>query len=877
MKTEKIRALFVENVIADMDIAINELQNDDLKYSWVRVETRDTFLKELQVFKPDVIVCNYSVPGFSGLDGFKTTLKMSSGVPVILLTGTVDEEMAVACIKAGASDIIGKSKISRLPLAVRDALAMVETRRKSLKEEQSHLKQETGFWALIESTSVTAYLKDEEYKYVFVNKAAENFLGKSVPEIQGKTDFDLVKTEMATHIRLTDKRAIENMSPVVTIEHIGSRIFENRKFPVTLQNGKTGVGGFIYEITTPVGHETWTRLQETEIQTVESSIVVADSHGTIQSVNPAFTKLTGYTPEESLGRNMIDLLKTNLHNDEFFINLWGTILRGNVWQGKIINHRKDGNIYIEEMTITPLKDYYGNVSQYVVVKQEVVERKVFLPVTGTFEKDYLQLIDNARIGTYTTTLEGKFTHLNESMCNIIECQDAEKVLNTQIQNVFKHPEQWNNLLSSLLTNDKTQNIEIDLVTVNGKDRFVLMNAILENNQIIGVVLDTTKLRNVESELVKIIIKAEESDKLKTSFLVNMSHDFRTPIAAVQGFAELLASTGPGITEKTEYVEKITSSSRQLLKMIDSYTEITKIVSGQITASPVEFEFNRLLKDIFTEFSPAALQKNLKMNYHLGLADKASYIKFDDQKLRIVLSNLIDNAIKFNDAGSVDFGYELKDSILEMYVKDTGWGISPEYRNEVFDRFRKLEDPYTRKTEGSGLGLSIAKAYVELLGGKIWVDSQTDKGSTFIFSIPYLPVEAPAKIVPEIQKGELNLHNRKILVAEDDETNFEYMKRLLTRADATVLRASNGKEAVERCASENDIEMVLMDINMPTMNGLDATRLIKNVSPNLPIIALTAYALDGNRETCLAAGCDDYMAKPIHRDELFTKLINRIHN
>jgi len=871
MKTEKTRILFIENVEANMDSAIRELQKDNVNYNWVRVETRDTFEKQIRDFNPDVVVCNYAVPGFNGLEALKTTLSTAQKIPVILISGPTNEETAVACIKAGATDYMLRDNLKRLPSAVTDALTQAEVWQERSKADHANMEWDANYRTLLESTNDTAFLKNEEFRYVMANKAIKNFLGKDAPDIHGKTDFDLLPNETATRIRQADTKTVVNRTELVTTEQIGNRTFETRRFPVTLPNGKTGVGGFIHEITSQVGEETWRKWQSTSLYSMANAIVISDPHGTILSVNPAYTKLTGYTTEESVGKNMIDVLKSSVHNEEFYVNLWGTILKGNVWRGEITNRRKDGTLYNEEMTITPVRDNNGNVTQFVSVKQDVTDRKLTVSEAETTVRDYRQLLDNAVIGTFTTTLEGEITQVNDSLCTILECPGIEKMKETRIHNIFKHPEQWNNLVNSLLTTDTMLNTDIDLVTVNGNDRYVVMNAILENNRIMGIVLDMTKHRKIETELLRTMEKAEESDKLKTTFLANMSHELRIPINSIQGFTGLLTSSDLNSTEKTEYIEKVSRSSQQLLKLINDYAEITKIVSGQITASPVSFELNTLIKDVYTEYAPAASRKNLLLTYHLGLPDTTSYIRFDDLKLRHVLSNLIDNAIKFNDAGSVDFGYELKDSILEVYVKDTGRGIGKDYQNVIFERFRKLDDPYTRKSEGPGLGLSIAKAYVEFLGGKIWVNSQTGRGSNFTFSIPYLPVEAPSKTVREPQKGELNLHKRTILVVEDDETNFEYMERLLAKADAIVLRASNGQEAVERCTSGSHIDLVLMDINMPMMNGLEATRLIKNASPEMPIIAVTAYALSGDRESCISAGCDDYIPKPIARDELFTKL------
>jgi len=716
-----------------------------------------------------------------------------------------------------------------------------------------------------------AFLKDDQFRYLLVNKANQSFFDRSESEIIGKTDFDLMPDTLASSCRQSDLTAMREKRLVTTFEKFEDQTFETRKFPVNLENGKIGIGGFIRDITSQLEIESRLRLQGLALNSVANAIMITDIKGKILSVNPAFTELTGYSAEEATGKHTRDLIRSGIHTKEFYEDLWKTILAGKVWKGEMINRRKDGTLYHEENIISPFQNPNGQITQFVSIKQDITERKQAELALEASEGKYRRLVDNAIIGIYTATLEGKFVDVNDSMCQILECRNPELLMNIHIQEIYRNPEERKNLVDLILKNGRILNYEVDLVTLKGNIRNVFVNAILEGNNILGMVLDMTDRKRNETELKQKKEKAEESDKLKSSFLANMSHEVRTPMNAIMGYAELLTSPNYSDKEKQDYISIISKSSEQLLRIMNDIVEISRIATGQITVNPSSFELNALLDDIYREFNPLAFLKNIKFTVNAGLTGASSRIVLDDIKLRLILSNLVDNAIKFTEKGSVELMYGLKDYALEFRVKDTGIGISKEHHEIIFERFRQLEDSYTRKYGGSGLGLSIAKSYAELLGGNIWVESSHGTGSTFVFQIPYVAAE-----LSEINLGNLNQQAETatlstILVAEDDDINFVYMERLLSKSDTAVIRAANGQEAVDICNSGIAVDLILMDINMPFMNGLDATRLIKEKRPELPIVAVTAYSLSGDRETCLAAGCNDYIPKPIRRDELLGKL------
>ena len=381
--------------------------------------------------------------------------------------------------------------------------------------------------------------------------------------------------------------------------------------------------------------------------------------------------------------------------------------------------------------------------------------------------------------------------------------------------------------------------------------------------------EKVKQRTIELELAK--IKAEESDRLKSAFLANLSHEIRTPMNGIIGFSDLLKDPDNTIAERNEYINIINNCSYQLLSIITDIIEISKIETNLVTLNEEPVDINLLLTNLYKELSINNLQKQdvgfRLVNTQLEFHEK---IIVDDTKLKQVLTNLITNAFKFTESGFIEFGCKtVNNSFLEFFVKDTGSGIDKEYHNVIFERFRQVENEKTKMQSGSGLGLAISKAYIEMMGGSIHLESAPGKGSLFYFTVP-------AKMAGIEQESSLktpsmvlnNYDNDVILIAEDDETNFNLLQAIFFAKSVKIIRAVNGKEAVDICISNTDITLVLMDIKMPVMNGLEATRQIKSFRPRLPIIAVTAHALTGDKEMALLAGCDGYISKPIKKDQLF---------
>jgi signal transduction histidine kinase/CheY-like chemotaxis protein len=367
-------------------------------------------------------------------------------------------------------------------------------------------------------------------------------------------------------------------------------------------------------------------------------------------------------------------------------------------------------------------------------------------------------------------------------------------------------------------------------------------------------------------------KAKESDRLKTAFLQNISHEIRTPMNSIIGFAELLKDNNLSETKKAAFLEIITLSSNQLLNIVNEVLDISLIETGNISVNLKIVHLNNLLEEISSVFK-LMIGKEILFSLEKGLSDQQSYILTDKVKIKQVLTNLLNNAVKFTDSGHITFGYHLKNNELEFFVEDTGIGIPEDLQDEIFRRFHKADSENLKLYQGVGLGLSICKGNVELLKGKIWVKSESYKGSTFYFTIPYKftdNTETGTETREEITKkpGELT-----VLIAEDDEANYLYISNIFKYTGIGFLRASNGKEAVEICQKNKNIGIVLMDLKMPVMNGYDAAKMIKDLRPEIYIIAQTAYAMADERERALSI-CDAYISKPFKKEQLLSLIKSR---
>ena len=386
----------------------------------------------------------------------------------------------------------------------------------------------------------------------------------------------------------------------------------------------------------------------------------------------------------------------------------------------------------------------------------------------------------------------------------------------------------------------------------------------------GIVSEITERKRIEKQLKEAKLQAEMANNYKNQFLANVSHEIRTPISGMVGFASLLRKEDLDVETKKLYIDIIESSSKQLLNLVNDIIDISRIEAGELKMSKAPCELHKILKEtetLFEQLKHARGKQNLKIRLNLSGKDEALFIVTDPDRLKQILINLIGNALKFTETGGVDFGYELENDRLKFYVSDTGIGMSEDDLKLVFERFKRTEQAH-KKYEGTGLGLAITKGLLNLLGGDISVHSEVGRGSVFTFTIPYEPSKPEQVKSPEEQVTDTErLRGKKILIAEDEKINRMYLEIILKDLPIQIYWARNGLEAVEIFSENRDINLVLMDIKMPLMDGEEAMQKILAWKPGTRIVAQTANALSSDREKYLESGFVDHISKPIDKTQL----------
>jgi len=493
------------------------------------------------------------------------------------------------------------------------------------------------------------------------------------------------------------------------------------------------------------------------------------------------------------------------------------------------------------------------------------------------EENYRKLVDNAVYGIYKSNLSGQFLFLNQAMAMIFEFDSIEQGLSCPIEKLYYNPEKRKELLTKLTRDGVIRDYDLELITVRGKKRNILLSAFYDDGNILGMMVDITGRKKSEEELILARKKAEESDRLKTSLLANMNHEFRTPMNAILGFSDLIAGESME-PEIVFFARKIHNSGQRLMSTLKAILDLADLESTKSKIRLVHVNVNRLLGTILQPFYQVASEKGL----FLITEFKEDLISVADENLlNIILHNLIDNAIKFTQSGGVTIETDVDKSgdqhFIAIRIKDTGIGIRKENLDTIFHEFRQASEGYARSYEGTGLGLSIAYRMSGMLNGKITVESEFGLGSIFTLLIPGNAgrnelIEERRNLSGSLVDKAFKIHKPDelpiVLIVEDNNDNAEIL-RLYLKGKFKTERAPDAVTAI-RMAAENNFSCILMDINLgPGMDGLDVASEIKKIDhyKQVPIVAITGYTMAGDQEKLLEGGCDYYLGKPFSQQGL----------
>ncbi len=755
---------------------------------------------------------------------------------------------------------------------------------------------------LIEAIPDTIFLKDGEGRWLITNEPAKQLFKLHDFDWVGKTDAQLgderpdLKSAHKSCI-LSDEIAWNAGTLVTNDEYITDdkgivQQYEVRKMPLFNPDGKRKALVIIGTDVT-IKQETIRKLSDSETQyrnllSQLPDIVLIHKNGIILYANQSASEATEYSMDELIGSNVLNYVveeqrdivihnTTRRESGEFVgdYELDMKTKRGTL--KKAIVRTTSTKFNGEEAIIIILIDItmFKRVEQDLVLAKEKAESS---------EERFRSLIENASDGVVIVNGEldkiiysspNAHRHFGYSENEILGHSGAE----------FTHPDDMPIVFEAFKT-IVTNPMQKPTVTYrfkgkNGEYRWIATTFanLLNNKAINGFVLnfsDITEKKLVTDALVAAKEKAEESNRLKSAFLANMSHEIRTPMNGILGFTSLLKEPKLTGEEQKEYIDFIEKSGARMLNIISDIVDISKIESGTMDIRISDTDINKQLEFVNKIIEHDAVSKKLNISFNSSLPDKEAIIKTDSSKFNSILTNLLTNAIKYTEKGSIVFGYLKKDEYLEFYIKDTGIGIPQDRQEAVFERFIQadIEDKMAR--QGAGLGLSITKAYVEMLHGKIWLESEVGKGSTFYFTLPYNTVpeekKVVGKVVPEVnEKNQINpeVPELKIVIAEDDETSEMLISINIKEFSKEIIKVRTGSEAVEICRNNPDIDLILMDIQMPGLNGYEATHQIRQFNKGVVIIAQTAFGLSGDREKAIEAGCNDYISKPINKNELLS--------
>lgn len=615
------------------------------------------------------------------------------------------------------------------------------------------------------------------------------------------------------------------------------------------------------------------------------SIFITDIDGKIEYINPKFSDVTGYTFEEVMGKNP-RLLKSGFQDIKFYKNLWETILEGKTWQGEFVNKKKSGELYYESALISPIKNEEGKITNFVAIKEDITEKKKLTDKIIQSEEQFRSIWENSIDAMRLIDENGIITDVNEAFCKLFELSKEELIGKTFD---ICYSENGEGIIQKFreryLTNTIPKKLEAEIELHNHKKIWidVTNSKVIIKDQtpkLLSIFRDISERKKMIEELIQAKEKAEEMNRIKSHFFATMSHELRTPFVGIMGFAELLNEELENPQHK-EMANAILKSSKRLTTTLNQILDMTKLEFDKNEIHKTNFDAIQIIDDVYLQFEKAAKAKNVELRTNFKV--ESLYINTDERLFSEILINLVNNAVKYTEQGWIEIFAERKfinnRELLVLKVKDTGIGIPKDKQEIIWEEFRQASEGLTRRYEGTGLGLSIVKRFAELIQANVYLEESTPKGSTFVVEIP---VESEKQIQKHetividdsilVEENSTNIEKaskKKILSVEDDPMATEIVARALSK-DYEVEAVTNSKDAIN-IVKEKTYDLILMDINLgrDELDGVELTQKIRQIHyyKKIPIVALTAYAREEDRDEFLSKGMDYYLSKPFMISDL----------
>jgi PAS domain S-box-containing protein len=798
LKNQSIRILFVEDLPDDVEMAHREIKKGKIDFTYKVTDTEPEFRELLNTFNPDVVVSDYSMPSFDGMTALKISLETKPNTPFIVLTGSMNEETAVACMKAGATDYVIKEQIKRLPFAVKDAINKSQAWQEKEMMQQQLQESEGMYRTLIENSKEAIYLMFKR-KFEIINPEFQKMFGYTLDDLQDE-NFDPIKLIAPESLSLINERISKlDEGKDVTSRYEFTALTKNGqkkevKASVSYIRFRDGIAtqGIVHDIT-----ERKRAVEKLKYNSALTQMLMELSYNFINlplsevndAINDSLARMGEFVDadrsyifeydfENRITSNTFEWCREGIDSQ---IDLLQNVPMEFVpdW---IKRHEKGEIIFIKNvsdledktmrdmlepqgiksvLTIPLLKENNQCIGfvgfdfvrkNYSYTNSEEQLLKVFAQMLLNVEQrkqletnrvKLAKAIEESPVSIIITDKNGNIEYVNPKTLEI-SGYNKKELLGKNMR-IFKSGFHDNNFYASLWNSILGGNNwygEMVNRKKNGTNYWidVSISPLFDDEgkiaHFVSIREDITEKKKMIEELVLAKEKAEESDRLKSAFLANMSHEIRTPMNGILGFTDLLKEPRLSGEEKNQYVDVIQKSGERMLNTINDLIEISKIESGTMKIDWSNVNINETIDFFYTFFKPEVSKKGLDFTSQKTLPYEKATIKTDKEKLNAIITNLIKNAVKYTSSGYIKFGYNVKKLGVEFYVKDTGIGIEKGRLKAVFDRFVQADNSYSKPYEGAGLGLAISKAYAEMLGGEIWVISEPGKGSEFLFHIPH---------------------------------------------------------------------------------------------------------------------------------------------